>query len=270
MDPRIEKVYDYIKRRYQSKLLLSDLAKKAGLSSFHFQRLFKKEMGESPAACLNRIRLERAAHFMASGSSISISELATDCGFPSLSSFSRAFSQRHRMSPLAFIKNVTTISLAPTIKPLDVEVVYFPGMNIYYRHTSINNPKLMDEFASAKTFCEKNSLKTEGRKIGIVTYVTFHYPHEKLNYYAGVDIARNDPKYEDQIYPIPKGKYACFTSVGSIQQFRELLMQFKREWMDPKGYGMRDLFSFEEFSDENKNSNYPFLKRKLFVPIKKN
>jgi AraC family transcriptional regulator len=271
MDKRIEKAYDIIKRKFKGKLLLKEIADQVGLSPFHFQRLFKEEMGETPATCLSRIRLERAAHFLIAGAEMPLSTLAEDCGFSSLSAFSRAFSQRYGMSPMAFAKSDSVRAKIDFYhEEIQVDIVYHPGAHVLYNQTALLTGDILKECEEAENFCRKEGIKTAGKKIGIITYLAFHYPHDKLNYYAGVEIAKQGKlDWADKIFQIPEGKYACISTQGSIQKCREMLMIFKRDWMDKKGYAMRDLFSFDEFDPMVTAADYPLLKRKIYVPIKK-
>jgi AraC-like DNA-binding protein len=274
MDRRIEKAFDIIKRRYQSKLLLKDLASKVGLSPFYFQRLFKKEMNETPSECLTRIRLERSGHLIKAGTKMSLSDIAADCGFSSLSTFSRVFSQKFGISPSRFSidrdTSIETIHLKKSEKELVVEILYFPDRYIFYNPTSIQNRKLLDECVNARSFCETKGIKTTDNRIGISTHITFHYPNEKLNYYAGVEILSSASSvYSDRIFFAPKGKYACYYTSDSCLDVRETGMRFHLEWiMKSKKYLRRDLFAIEEYLPEDKNSDYPYLKRRICIPIK--
>ena len=137
MDTRIQKAYDNIKKGYHDKLLLADLAAKANLSPYFFQRLFKQEMKETPAACINRIRLERAAHLMKIAPDLPMGKIAIDCGFSCLSVFSRTFSHCYNMSPLAYSRLKSDYgTLEKAGAELLVEIVYHPGATVLYTHTS--------------------------------------------------------------------------------------------------------------------------------------
>lgn len=271
MDRRISKAYSIIKQKYQQKLLLEDIANQVNLSPFHFQRLFKQEMKETPTACLIRLRLERAGHLLKSGSQRSMSEIAVDCGFTSLSSFSRAFSAKYGMSPKAFSTDTASnmkIAVSTQSSPLTVKIEYFPDRYVFYNQTYIYNAELLGEFIAAKSFCELNGIQTTGKLMGIMNHVTFHYPQAPMNYYAGVDTMKLLDQYSDRIFFLPHGKYAYFYTEESCQNVREIMMRFKVEWLDKSDYIRRDLFSVEEYLPQNKKSDYPFFKRKIYVPIK--
>jgi AraC family transcriptional regulator len=80
---------------------LDTVADEAGLSSFHFLRLFSKVLGVTPHQYLIRSRLRHAAGLLADGAR-SITEIAFDVGFGDLSNFVRTFHRAARVSPGAF------------------------------------------------------------------------------------------------------------------------------------------------------------------------
>ena len=79
-----------------------DLASaRAGLSTFHFLRLFARCLGVTPHQYLIRCRLRRAARLL-SDPHRSISDVAYDSGFADLSNFVRTFHRAAGMSPRRF------------------------------------------------------------------------------------------------------------------------------------------------------------------------
>ncbi len=58
---RINKVIDYVEAHYNSKFDLDELAKISNFSKFHFSRIFKSIVGETPFQLILIIRLEKAA-----------------------------------------------------------------------------------------------------------------------------------------------------------------------------------------------------------------
>ena len=76
-------------------------AKVAGLSNFHFLRMFSRALGVTPHQYLVRCRLRRAACLL-SDDTRSISAIAHEVGFGDLSNFVRTFHRAAGMSPRAF------------------------------------------------------------------------------------------------------------------------------------------------------------------------
>ena len=76
-------------------------ASEAGLSAFHFLRVFSDVLGVTPHQYLIRSRLRRAARLLADGAR-SISDVAFDVGFGDLSNFVRTFRRAAGVSPRRF------------------------------------------------------------------------------------------------------------------------------------------------------------------------
>ena len=87
-----------IQARLDDDLSLDALATGAGLSPYHFHRLFKEVAGETPKRYCERLRLERAALWLAIHRS-SILDVALDSGYRSHETFTRAFRRRFGVSP---------------------------------------------------------------------------------------------------------------------------------------------------------------------------
>lgn len=80
---------------------LGRLAKNAALSPFHFHRIFRGMVGETPLELHRRLRLERAAYQLADGDR-SVLRIALEAGYESHEAFTRAFRRRYADSPSAF------------------------------------------------------------------------------------------------------------------------------------------------------------------------
>jgi AraC-like DNA-binding protein len=80
---------------------LESVAGEAGLSAFHFLRLFANVLGVTPHQYLVRSRLRHAARLLAD-SERSITDVAFDVGFGDLSNFVRTFHRAAGVSPRRF------------------------------------------------------------------------------------------------------------------------------------------------------------------------
>lgn len=79
-------------------LSLIDIAGHVGLSRRQIERLFRTEMGRSPARYYLEIRLDRARHLLLQ-SSLPVVEVAVACGFVSASHFSKCYRELYSHSP---------------------------------------------------------------------------------------------------------------------------------------------------------------------------
>jgi AraC family transcriptional regulator len=80
---------------------LEAAAAEAGLSPFHFLRLFAKVLGVTPHQYLVRSRLRRAARLLAEDQR-PVTDIAYDVGFADLSNFVRSFHRAAGVSPRGF------------------------------------------------------------------------------------------------------------------------------------------------------------------------
>jgi len=105
---------------------LDSVASGAGLSAFHFLRLFAKVLGVTPHQYLVRSRLRHAARLLADGGG-SITDIAFDVGFGDLSNFVRTFHRAAGVSPRRFrqaAKGDRKIFQDRLAALTDVEVLY--------------------------------------------------------------------------------------------------------------------------------------------------
>lgn len=79
-------------------LSLVEIAEAVGLSRRQIERLFRQEMGRSPARYYLEIRLDRARHLLLQ-STMPVVEVAVACGFVSASHFSKCYRELYARSP---------------------------------------------------------------------------------------------------------------------------------------------------------------------------
>ncbi|RZT21018.1 AraC family transcriptional regulator [Fictibacillus sp. BK138] len=96
---RIFKVLEYIDEHLEDSLTLEKLSAISTYSPFHFQRMFKSIVGETPSAYVKRNRLENAAHLLIYEHHIPITQVALMCGFSSLSYFTYSFQSYFQTNP---------------------------------------------------------------------------------------------------------------------------------------------------------------------------
>ena len=92
---------DHVDRAYADPLDLDTLAAIAGVSKFHFHRLFTATYGLTPAAYLSQRRVERAQDLLRA-TNLSVTEVCHAVGYSSLGSFSARFRQIVGETPREF------------------------------------------------------------------------------------------------------------------------------------------------------------------------
>lgn len=100
----VRRAMEFIEEFYGQNLPAEELAKRAGLSKSHFQRLFKSETGCTLTEKINAVRTEKAA-FLLTESTVRITDIAFEVGFNSRQHFFDIFKKTYGCSPQHFRKN---------------------------------------------------------------------------------------------------------------------------------------------------------------------
>lgn len=99
---RLEVARTYISENLDKMITLHALAEEACLSPYHLNRSFSAAYGAPPLRYAQNLRLDIALNEITSGKSISA--VAENAGFSSVSAFSRAYLRRHGRRPSADFK----------------------------------------------------------------------------------------------------------------------------------------------------------------------
>ncbi|ONG56100.1 AraC family transcriptional regulator [Pseudoroseomonas deserti] len=94
------RIGEHVEAHLDTPLRLEALAALAGLSPFHFQRMFRASHGVSPQAWVLRRRLERARTLLRGDTAVA--RIAAACGFSSQSHLTRAFKAALGTTPAAW------------------------------------------------------------------------------------------------------------------------------------------------------------------------
>src|SRR5688572_31184052 len=76
---RVNRAVDYVTRNLDQPLRLEEVAKAACFSSYHFHRIFRALMGETLAAFVKRVRLERSVYLLSHRNGASLTAIALAC-----------------------------------------------------------------------------------------------------------------------------------------------------------------------------------------------
>ena len=100
-DKRLAHVIEYMSAHFADALALEDLAAEAGVSKFHFTRIFRMSTGTTPYDFLIGLRVE-AARTLLTSTDLSVAEIAARCGFARAAQLGTLFVQRFGLAPTAY------------------------------------------------------------------------------------------------------------------------------------------------------------------------
>ncbi|MEM1377728.1 MAG: GlxA family transcriptional regulator [Pseudomonadota bacterium] len=95
---RVLEIIALMEANLSEPLSLLEVADEIGISRRQIERLFRQEMGRSPARYYLEVRLDRARHLLIQ-SSLPVVEVAIACGFISASHFSKCYRELYNKSP---------------------------------------------------------------------------------------------------------------------------------------------------------------------------
>lgn len=286
-EQRISEVIHYILENLGGDVSLGTLAKRANYSPYHFQKLFKEQVGESPKHYVVRLRLENAAHYLIIHRDKSITEIALDSGFTSGSTFARAFKQHFGISAEALRK----------LSPEEKATLHFTKRNdaffkqsdaterrydeaYWNTHLAVNvkrkpvircictqalladGASVDDGFSKTIRFAETHDLLTpETAFIGIIN------PHQGM-YKAAVSLSENANRIKGiNETVLPAGKYATFTVRGNAHHTLQSLHAFYAVWLPKSGYRIADSNGYEILSENPLMVPYHEIEREIHVAI---
>ncbi len=257
---RINRVIDHITENLAEELSLKQLAAVANFSEFHFHRLFRALINESLNEFVTRLRLEKALRLLRRQPPPVLTDIAVECGFNSLSNFSRIFKKHCGVSPGKidlenFIKDskIGQTYLAGSRYylqdfPADelntdfpVRIVQLPALRVAYIRCFglyLDMQKGIDAYQRLMAWVNAEALMTpETLVIGMSPDDPEITPLDKCRYDLCVTVADNiKPDGEINVMTIPSVTYAMHHCVGDIQQFDRAWNYFFKVWLPASGY----------------------------------
>ena len=128
----VRRMQEYIDEHLSEPMTLSQLARSAGYSPWHSERLFKEFVGRTPFDYIRSLRLSKAA-LVLRDSKIKVVDVAFDFVFDSHEGFTKAFSKEFGLSPKSYSKAAPPIQL------------FMPYLANDFHHTKSKGEKPMQE-----------------------------------------------------------------------------------------------------------------------------
>lgn len=265
---RFQRAIDYVEEHLTERLDYEQIASRAYLSSFHFQRLFSLLAGITLGDYIRFRRLTVAGEQLVKDRK-KVIDVALDLGYDTPESFSRAFTKFHGISPSEARKGGQLRSFSR----LSVKLILSGGNTMNYRIEHLNSFQII---CKRKEFSRQQELTTKEisdfwaaciQDGTIGTAVSFMPQEPKLKGALGISFSRqgDDRKfpygigaeYADNGAPIPQGlelveipaySYAVFPVKGKMPDaFVNTYRQICTEFFPQSGYEYGNGIEFEVY-----------------------
>jgi AraC-like DNA-binding protein len=91
-------IFDYVRENYSKPITLEKVSRMVYMSPFAFSRYFKKYAGSGFVEYLNKVRMNKAGHLLRE-TEYQVHEIASQCGFSSISNFNKQFRRTEGLAP---------------------------------------------------------------------------------------------------------------------------------------------------------------------------
>lgn len=274
----VNQAVDYINLHLHDSLDLSILANVAGISEYHFHRIFKKLVGENIGEYIIRLRLEDIAMRLRLNPQ-SIEEIAVRTSYQTKHAVSKAFKKQFGVNPSTFRKEAPDISrlveeermkvqeLQPEIRKVeDKHIVYIRIIDWYGSPESYRNSwKQLADFGK-----ENDLLNKDTEWIGLSFDDPTITSPEKCRFYACFTVKEKvKPTGPFGVQNIEGGLYAIFTLKGSYSGLSSLYYNIYLKWLPDSDYSLRKGKSFELYLNNPDKVSEDDILTEIYVPVER-
>jgi AraC family transcriptional regulator len=285
----VQAAIEHIAKHLDDALELEALARVACLSSFHFHRVFRGMVGETPLELTRRLRLERAA-LRLRDKERAVTQIAFDAGYETHEAFTRAFRLAYSVSPSGFrLRKYPRIEIAAACgvhySVDDVVAAFIPRnsggltMNVAIKEM----PEL--RVATVRHIGPYNQIPKAFERLGAVagpaglirqygTMIAIYHddpettPLDRLRSDAALIVAEGARLPEGLVEQhIPAGRYAMTVYVGPYEQLGDMWARLLGEWVPASGNRIGDGVSYEIYRNTPADTPKQELRTELYVPL---
>jgi AraC family transcriptional regulator len=286
----VQRVIEHVASHLDEALELDTLAAQACLSRFHFHRVFRGMVGETPMELVRRLRLERAAWRLIH-TDRPVTAIAFDAGYETHEAFTRAFRDCYAKPPSEFrLRRSARIELAATCgvhfrddgriphfiprdsggRIMQVSITTQPELRVgAVRHVG-PYMQINEAFARLGELAQPARLFEQP---GAMMVALFHddpdsVPADQLRSDAAVVVAPETPLPDGLAEQrIPAGEYASTVHVGPYEQLGDAWARFMGEWLPASGRRMTGGVSYEVYHNTPMDTPPDQLRTELRIPL---
>lgn len=270
---RLNSVIAYLHENLDQDVRVEDLAQVANFSPCHWHRIYTAMQGETIAATVKRLRLERAADQLANHST-PVKEVATMARYSTPESFSKAFKAAYDQSPVAYRESGshTAFKLAQmlndnekfevVVEPLDVRNCASVSHTGSYMQINQAMAQLFGELASQQLLSDRTRMMAVFHDDPEMT------PTESLRSAACSPVAArtalNAPLEALELY---QGNYAKLLYQGPYADMKDAYQWLYGTWLPQSGFEVADAPNVEEYLNNPQEVAPGELLTRLSMPL---
>ena len=270
----VNRVVDYINHNLEDSLDLQKLAEVAGLSEYHFHRVFKATYGENIGEYIVRLRLENAAQLLKVTES-TLDAIALKCGYQTKHALSKAFKKHFGVSPSAYRKRAKILAAmltkyVPPKTTLNPLVKRIPAKRMVYVRVVGSPESYGKAWHQLVEFGKAHQLlydKTDF--IGLSLDDPSVTQPDQCRFYACMTVNTEvKPIGEFGTQTIDGGLYAIFTFKGAYNGLMSLYYNIYMFWLPESSYRLRKGISFERYVNHPTYVAEQDLITEVYIPIR--
>lgn len=273
-EDRLNRVIAYIYDHLDEEIDLQKLAEVACMSPYHWHRVYHAVRGETIAATVKRLRLHRAAGFLAH-SDMPVEEVAQRSGYPNLQSFTRIFKSVYGMPPAQYRKNGSHSrfrngSPERATEMYSVEIKQVPAM------TAVTVPHSGSYMEVGKAFeqlfgwlAAQDLMQDATRVLGLYYDDPESVPEAELRSCAGAVLSSSpelQPPFE--YCDVRGGEYAVLNYKGPYADMKAAYQWFYGEWLTRSGREAADAPCFEDYLNNPQDTAPSDLLTDIYMPLR--
>jgi len=279
---RFFKSIDFVEQNLYDKITVHQMAAASLYSTYHFCRLFKILVGDSPKEYLRKRRLTVAADRLLK-ENIGILQLAMECQFESQEAFTRAFKALFKITPALFRKQQDPYRLLYRDQ-------FSPHMLNYLKNRVTMNPDIITQsemlvvgianeydnedldlhrlWSAFKPYVGKIANRIGEYAFGIYEFYEEKEEEVHFTYLCSVEVSSFEAIPEGMTSRvIPEQTYAKFTHRGSVANLNETLKYIWGSWLPKSCYEYMEKPDFELYLPGHNNQN-PAEEIYLHIPVR--
>jgi AraC family transcriptional regulator len=273
-EERLNRVTAYIYDHLDDDLDLNRLADIACLSPYHWHRVYHAIRGETLAATVKRLRLHRAAGYLAQ-TSMPVGKIASKTGYENLQSFTHIFNSVYGMPPAQYRKRGSHTRFQPEqreriIAMYEVAIKTVPKMTVLTVEHTGSYMEIGKAFETLYGWMgSRNLIRPDMRSVGIYFDDPTSVPEEQLRSAAGI-VANQSFSVESPLKykEISAGTYAMLQHKGPYADMRAAYLWLYGEWLPKSGREAADAPIFEEYLNSPRDTAPTELMTDIYLPLK--